>query len=340
MLLGIKGLRLENGRYFVVRREGKKLRRYPLTRADEGEPALRIALRAIEGLQAPPVYVADLLSRFVLDGLPELVQGGLVKQITADEYQRMVEARDGLLSVFGQMRLVDIGADDIAVHLEEGRRAGRSAAANRERSVLSKAFEWGRRQRGWHIRNNPCRGVTRNKERPSRRYVPTDELVETHDRASEALQLLINGGYLSGIRFTDLSLMKRTMILTLSVDGQEKNFIRWNESKTGKQNLMEIGPLFLEVIRRAIAYGDAIATKITKRLPVARPLPEFVFVNTHGQRWTQAALSSAMRYAGATFAFRQIRPKTRTDEQNKNIIGHQGQLLESYTRVRRLKSMG
>ena len=341
MLLGIKGLRLESGRYFIVRREGKKLRRYPLTRQDEGEPALRIALRSIEGLQAPPTLVGDLLSRFVLDGLPELVSGGLLKQITADEYQRMIEATpDGLLDVFGKLKIDEIGSDDIAVHLEEGRRKGRAAAANRERSVFSKAFEWGRRQRGWRIRNNPCRGVTRNKERPSRRYVSTEELVETHDRASEALQLLINGAYLSGIRFTDLSLLRRTMILTLSMDGHAKNFIRWNESKTGKQNLMEIGPLLMEVFRRAIAYGDAIATKITKKLPVARPLPEWVFVNTRGKQWTQAALSSAMADAGATFAFRQIRPKTRTDEQNKNIIGHQGQLLESYTRVRKLKSMG
>jgi len=75
-----------------------------------------------------------------------------------------------------------------------------------------------------------------------------------------------------------------------------------------------------EVVRRAIAYGDAIATKITKRLPRPRPLPEYVFVNTRGKRWTQSAVSSAMRYADASFAFRQLRAKAQTDSPD-NILG-------------------
>jgi len=338
--LGIKGLRLENGRYFVVRREGKRIARHALTRESEGDEALVEAIKQIPGLQGAPVYVAQLLHLFIRDGLPELVKDGLLAQVTADEYQRIFEADEiGMIALFGKKKIADMGSDDIAVHLEEGRKAGRATMANRERSAFSRAFEWGRRQKGWGIKINPCRGVTRNKERPSKAYVETESLVETHGRANRALQLLLNGGYLSGIRFTDLALLERSMLIRLPVDGKVKDFIRWNESKTEKSNLMEVGPLLMEVFKQAIAHGDAIATKITKRLPVPRPLPTRVFVNQHGRPWTQAALSSSMRYAGASFAFRQLRAKAQTDAQNQNVLGHSGQMREVYTRLRKLKSV-
>lgn len=93
----------------------------------------------------------------------------------------------------------------------------------------------------------------------------------------------------------------------------------------------------MEVIRRAIAYGDGIAT-ITKRLPHSKPLPDLVFVNTRGKPWTQSGVSSAMRYAGATFAFRQLRAKAQTDSP-ENVLGHEGQLRERYTGRRRLMSV-
>lgn len=338
--LGIKGLRIEKGRYFVIRWERGKTRRYPLTKIEEGDAALLAAHKSISGLDGQPAYIADLLRRFVRDGLPELVKDGQLAQITADEYQRIIEApKLGLIELFGKFKIADLGSDLIAVHLEEGRKDKRAVMANRERSTFSKAFEWGRRQRGWGIKVNPCRGVTRNKERPSKVYVETDSLVETHGRAHGALQLLLNGAYLSGIRFTDLSKLKRSMLIRLVVDKQEKTYIRWDESKTEKANLMEVGPLLLEVFRRAIEYGDAIATKITKKLPAPRPLPEHVFVNTHGRPWGQYAMSSAMRYAKATFAFRQIRAKAQTDSANQ-VLGHSGQMREVYTRLRKLKSVG
>lgn len=140
----------------------------------------------------------------------------------------------------------------------------------------------------------------------------------------------MGGRYLSGIRLTDLMALRRDQITETG--------IRWRESKTGKENEMRCKAGMMEVIRRSIAHGDGIATKITKRLPRPRPLPELVFVNTRGKPWTQSGVSSAMRYAGATFAFRQLRAKAQTDSP-ENVLGHEGQMRERYTRRRRLTSV-
>ncbi|HTY49452.1 MAG TPA: hypothetical protein VMB48_07155 [Steroidobacteraceae bacterium] len=40
-----------------------------------------------------------------------------------------------------------------------------------------------------------------------------------------------------------------------------------------------------------------------------------------------------------TFKFRLIRAKAQTDAQEKNVLGHMGQLRERYTRERRLQAV-
>jgi integrase len=318
------GVTPKHGRYYVVRQN----KWHPLTRVEEGEVACLEAY--YELTKASPHNMAGVLLAFVKNGM------GALRPPTQRDYRRIVITR--LIPFCGHMARNSVKPSHVAQYLDRRQEEGSPVAGNRERACLSSACNYGMRK-GW-LESNPCRGVRRNRERPSRAYVETDALIEMHGRAHAALQLLVNGAYLSGIRFTDLAALKRSMLVTLKVDGQWRTYIRWDESKTDKPNLMEVGPLLAEVFRRAIEYGDAISTKITKKLPEARPLPEHIFVNTRGQPWTQYALSSAMRYAKAPFAFRQLRAKAETDASNKNVLGHEGQMKEVYTRLRRLKSVG
>lgn len=316
------GVTPKHGRYYVVRRN----KWLPLTRIDEGEVALLESF--YELTQADPYNMAGVLLSFVKHGM------GKLRPATQKDYRRIVVTR--LIPFCGHMHRNTLKASHVAQYLQRREDEDAAVAGNRERAALSSACNYGMRK-GW-LDFNPCYGVRRNKETPSKVYVETDALVETHGRANAALQLLLNGAYLSGIRFTDLVLIERRMLVELTINGKRGWYVRWDESKTDKPNLMEVGPLLLEVFRRAIEYGDAIATKITKRLPAPRPLPTRIFVNTHGKPWTQWAMSSAMAYAKATFAFRQLRAKAETDREG--VTGHKGQMRAVYTRLRKLKSVG
>lgn len=317
------GVTPKHGRYYFVRRN----KWHPLTRIEEGEVALLEAY--YELTSADPHNMAGVLISFIKNGM------GKLSPSTQKDYRRIVVTR--LIPFCGHMPRNALKSSHVAQYLQHREDEDCAVAGNRERACLSSGCNYGMRK-GW-LDGNPCYGVRRNRETPSKVYVETESLVETHGRASAALQLLLNGAYLSGIRFTDLALLERTMLVQLTIEGRKKWFIRWDESKTDKPNLMEVGPLLLEVFRRAIEYGDAVATKITKRLPVPRPLPTRIFVNTHGRPWKQWAMSSAMAYAEATFAFRQLRAKAETDASN-GVTGHSGQMREVYTRLRKLKSVG
>lgn len=324
---GIKGLVVKSGRYYIVRKENGRLRRHRLTRVDQGEKALRAAYDRLPIVERPTT-VQDLLRAYIRNGTKEL------SRITREKYRKQAEAAVpyvdsngkeflvGLMPFFGRMRIDAVTSVHVAQYLEQGKQLGRAVAANRERSMLSSAFEWG--LRNGFAQFNPCRGVRRNRESPSREYVETDELIDTYRRAGAALQILLNAAYLSGLRQIDLINLRRS-------DLQEEGIVI-TESKTGHRRLVQWRPGMAEVIRRAIAHGDAIATKITKRLPHPRPLPEHVFVNQRGKPWTMWGVSSAMRRARADFAFRQLRAKAVTDGQDKNVVGHTGLMLKRYTR--------
>lgn len=316
------GVTQKHGRYYVVRRNKWQ----PLTRIDEGEVALLEAY--YELTKADPHNMAGVLLSFVKHGM------GKLSAPTQKDYRRIVVTR--LIPFCGHMARGTLRPSHVAQYLARREEEGAAVAGNRERACLSSACNYGMRK-GW-LEANPCYGVRRNKETPSKVYVETPELVETYDRAHAALQILLNGAYLSGMRQTELIELTRPQLVW---EGDRIVSIEYTEAKgTGKQNSKEVGPLLEVVLKRAIAYGDAIATKITKKLPEPRPLPTHVFVNTRGKPWTMWGINSAMRYAGATFAFRQLRPKAETDGQGRNILGHTGQMRERYTRRRKLASVG
>lgn len=330
----IKGLTEQNGRYYVVRRDNGKPVRHKLSRTDQGDDACRAAYAQLAPTTRP-ITVGDLLKAYIASGMDLLSD-----QTKADYRYRALsiitkvidgkELKTGLMHFFGPMRIGAVKPSHISQYLYEARKLGRGTSANRDRAVLSSTFNFGMCQTGWGVDDNPCAAsaghgkARRNREKPSRRYIETDELIDNYGRACAALQILLNAAYLSGFRQIDLIKMERTQ---MTPEG-----LLVTESKTGHRRIMQWKPGVYEVFRRAIAFGDAIAQKLTIKLPVERPLPTRIFVNMRGKPWTKWGITSAMRRADATFPFRQLRAKAVTDGKDKNVVGHTGQMLKRYTR--------
>ena len=290
---------------------------YRLCRIAEGESVLYAALARITN------RVPETISMMV----PAYLAEAEISPATRAKYQQQLT---GILAHhLGHMRPVDVQPSHIAQYLQMRKTQGAGTAGNRERAALSSVFEFAMRK-GW-ANHNPCRGVRRNKERPSRTYVTHEELSDVYARASTALQLLLNAAYLSGMRLGDLMALKRSALTDAGIE-----FV---ESKTGKRNLIVWQPALRSVIQDAISYGDAMAARVTKKLPHPRTPSEFVFINNRGWPWSQDGVSSAMRRAGATFGIRNLRSKAQTDSSN-NVLGHTGQMRDRYTKVRRLTPVG
>lgn len=286
------GVTPKHGRYYVVR----KNKWHPLTRIDEGEVALLEAY--YELTHADPHNMAGVLLSFVKHGMTKL------KPPTQKDYRRIVVTR--LIPFCGHMARNTLKPAQVAQYLDARETAGAAVAGNRERAALSSACNYGMRK-GW-LDFNPCHGVRRNTERPSKVYVTNEALTAAIDKAPECVQDLLAVGYLTGIRQTDLRLMRPEHV----ADGR----LRFVESKTGKPAEYEITPTLRLFIDRALARGG-----------------ETLFTSPKGLAWSEWGLQSAMRRLKAGFQFRQLRPKAQTDAPDRNVIGHTGQMKVAYTRA-------
>lgn len=285
------GVTTKNGRYYIVRRN----KWIGLTRIDAGEVALLEAY--YELTHADPHNMAGVLLAFVKTGMTKL------RPPTQRDYRRIVVTR--LIPFCGSMARNTLKATHVAQYLEQREAAKAAVAGNRERACLSSACNYGMRK-GW-LDFNPCHGVRRNTERPSKVYVSHEALTSAIDRAPECVQDLLAVAYLTGIRQTDLRLM-----LPDSVNGDRMVF---TESKTGKPADYEITKTLRFFIDRALARGG-----------------EYLFTSPKGLAWSEWGLQSAMRRLKPGFQFRQLRPKAQTDAQDRNVIGHVGQMRMAYTR--------
>lgn len=285
------GVTEKHGRYYVVR-ANKWL---PLTRVDQGEVALLEAY--YELTKADPHNMAGVLLSFVKNGMTKL------RAPTQKDYRRIVITR--LIPFCGHMPRNALKPSHVAQYLDQRETEGAPVAGNRERAALSSACNYGMRK--GFLEFNPCHGVRRNTERPSKVYVTDEALTAAIDRAPECVQDLLAVAYLAGIRQTDLRLMRPA-----AIQGGRLKFI---ESKTGKPADYEITPTLRFFIDRARARGG-----------------EFLFTSPRGLPWSEWGLQSAMRRLKPGFQFRQLRPKAQTDAPERNVIGHRGQMREVYTR--------
>jgi hypothetical protein len=326
-----KGVHPKHGRYYLIHRN----KWHKLTRIDEGAiPFWRAYYRLT---RADPEYMAGVMIAFLEEGVSELAAE------TRAEYEKCILRR--LIPWCGHMHRDDLESSHIAMYLEKRKQADAPAGANREVAVLGSVCNFGMRK-GW-MRFNPCRGVRRNTERPSSRYVRHDELVPELDRAPPELYALMGIAYVLGIRQTDL---RHALLEQINGD-----LLLVTESKTGKPHEHEITKTVRILLNAAAAHREAIASgyeraaekldalsqyhraKVKRAKAAAVRAQPYIFLSARGRRWTKWGLQSALRRFGAAFRFRDLRPKSETDR--PGTLGHTGQMQRRYTKVVRLKAV-
>jgi integrase len=310
-----KGVYQKNGRWYRVVRN----KWIALTRVDEGLTALRRAIRDVPTTR-PPDTVADLLAAY-------LSQCELADR-TRQEYERIADTR--LAHHFGRVPIVNVTHAHVAQYLEKRKRDGHPHMGNRERAVLSSAYEFAMRQ-GW-ANGNPCRGVRRNKEQPRRRYVTDAEFLEAFEAAPEPLQDVLAVALLTGLRQGDIRALRRE---ALREDG-----IYVTETKTGKRKVVAWSDALRFFLRRALDRQALIAARPAdpRKHRQAREVSGHVLTNKFGEPWTMAGLQTAFKRLGTDWHFHDIRAKAASDAEH-NILGHGAGMLGVYVRHQKVKAL-
>lgn len=314
-----RGVYARNGRYYRVHRN----RWIALTRVDEGLRALYAALRDVP-LEKRPETVGELL--------PIYLASSELEPVTRREYQRIVDSR--LMHHFGRAPIGAVRPSQVAAYLEKRRKDGAGVMGNRERAVLSSAYEFALRQQ-W-VESNPCLGVRRNKERRRQRYVEDAEFLAAFEVAPEPLQDVLALALLTGSRQGDLRALKRSDLTPegiVIVEGKTLN-------TTGKTRLVAWSDGLRFFVRRALERQAVIAAKPAdpRRHRQRREASEFVLTNRFGDPWTVAALQTAFKRLKVDWHFHDIRAKSASDSK-ENILGHGAQMLGVYVRKQRVAAL-
>jgi integrase len=216
------------------------------------------------------------------------------------------------------------------MYLEKRKRDGRAHMGNRERAVLSAAYEFAMRH-GW-ANGNPCRGVRRNKELPRRRYVEDAEFLEAFEASPEPLQDVLAVALLTGLRQGDIRAIRRE---DLREDG-----IRVTEAKTGKRKTVQWTDALRYFVRRALERQERLAARPAdpKRHRQARTVSTYVLTNRFGEPWTMAGLQTAFKRLGTDWHFHDLRAKAASDASH-NILGHGAGMLGVYVRRQTVQAL-
>jgi integrase len=292
---------VKDGRYYY--RDKDKW--HKLTRVTEGAAALYTALQVWTS-DRPATY-GQLMILYVARALTEL------KPATQPEYLRQINGR--LQHHFGHMLVNTLEQTHIAQYLQLRKTEGAAKGGNRERATLSSIISWGMRF-GWCM-SNPCYGVRRNKETPSKVYVTDEYLKSVIDFAPPCLQDLFAVAYLTGLRQGDLRIMTRANITERGIE--------LRQSKDGKLRVITWSAPLKHFVDRALARSTC----------------DHVFVGAAGRPYTMDGLQLAMKRlkaknGGELFKFRELRPKAASDATH-NVLGHDAGMLVRYVRAQTLK---
>ena len=200
--------------------------------------------------------------------------------------------------------------------------------ANREIALLSHIFNLAR-EWGYTAKDNPCRGVRKNKEKPRDFYADADVWTAVYAQASEELQDAMDISYLTGQRPADVLKM---MEGDLRDDALE---VKQNKTKKKLRILLDADGLRTE-LGRVIDRIRERPRKIKSLFLIATPLGQPL------NRWTLRTRFETARAVAATkaieqelpalaerikqFQFRDIRPKAASEIKNlhdaSRLLGH------------------
>ncbi|MCB1633204.1 MAG: tyrosine-type recombinase/integrase [Xanthomonadales bacterium] len=269
--------------------------------ADDGN---RSALfEALAKLHAAPQRSAmeDLLDRWERDVLPRK------SERTGQAYGRQLRILRCMLVQFTHPKQI---TPPIVAQILDG--YGAPVMANRLVALLStimtSAVRWGLAP------SNPCLGVSRNKERPAGVLVTDEQFTRVAKRASREVADAMWLAYRTGQRQGDLLSLRWTQI------DWDAGRIYWRQSKTGTE-LHQVMSAELRTLLQELRARPVIGMT--------------VLLTSRGKPWTSSGFQTAWRRLRAGFPFRAIRPKSGSDHQTGEHLGHKNpRTLERFYRLK------
>lgn len=276
--------------------------------------------------QAMTNTVATMLDGYLND--PKTV-ARLSARTVADSTQHAIE----LGRIFGQMAPGDVSSQHVAQYLEmRVDRTGKPAPvrANREISTLSSAYSWAMR-RGLAAMN-PCYGVRRNPESPSRRAPELWEIRAVQKHTTPKWAAVIELALLLGQRGVDLRTLRRNAV---TEDG-----ILIEQTKRGAKVLIEWSPELRAAHDNLVAITSRYRTQSMYLVPAKLGQP---YTASGWKAMMYKAVSAALEAGDIEerFSFHTIRAASATieDEQGgkpQKRLGHRTEnQTATYIRGRR-----
>lgn len=305
----------KHGRYFFVDQNKWN----PLSKIEDGIHELHRQLATRTGQS--PSTLAGIFTEFVgSDDFAELAES------TRHQYQYFYF---GILNhTFGHLLPTEVEPTHVAQYLQRRKKAGAATCGNRERAALASAFEYALRT--GKALSNPCRGMRRNPEKASKVYIESADLSSKMDAAPKHFAQVMQLGYMTGMRAVDLRALK---VSDITPEG-----IWYTESKTKKRVAMAWTQTLRELVREILEariermqrpYANKYKSRVT-------PVHDYLLTNRFGERLSVWGVISNMRRLKAGWQFKAIRAKAQTDAGERDVLGHTGQMRETYTRRRKL----
>ncbi len=230
-----------------------------------------------------------------------------------------------LRAVFGHMQARDVTPPDTYAYMD-----ARAApiGANREKALLSHVFQYAIR---WGVaKENPCRRVSRNPEKPRNRYITNDKLELFLSVCPPFLQAYVGLKRLTGLRCGDM--------LSIKLGDLTEERLAVTQNKTESRLLFEWTP----------ELGAAVEA--------ARSLPRLVsglslFCTRRGQPYTpdgfrsiwQRAMAKVVKAGLERFTEHDLRAKVITDARDlgqdaQRLAGHKtSAMTDRYVKVRKVE---
>lgn len=307
--------------YFYVGRQDGKTREIPLG-TDLAQAKRKWA--ELEGGDTPkdPRLLGAILDRYQTDIIPT----------KAPRTQRDNLAQIAWLrKVFEDVAIDDITPQMIAQYRDlRGRKA--PVRANRELAQLSHVFNMAR-EWGYTARENPVKGVRKNKETPRDYYADDEVWLAVHDCATQDLKDALDLAYLTGQRPADIMKMKITDIQNGALEiSQNKTGKKLRILLSGEHGLNHLGQLIERIKSRPTKIKSFSLIHDSAGYPLSPAMLRGRFDKARAQAATFAESEGKTELAQRirAFQFRDARPKAASEidlEAASKLLGHADKAL-------------
>jgi len=303
------------GYYYNGRDDAGKRKEIPLG-TDLNEAKRKWA--ELESVEAPQdtTLMTFIFDRYIRDILPSKGKGTQVEN--SDSLRQLRPVFDNAP--------IDAITPQVIASYRDARTA--KVRANREISLFSHVFNMAR-EWGYTKRENPCRGVRKNKEQPRDYYAEEDVWIAVYEFASDALKDAMDLNYLTGQRPAD--------VLKMKLEDVRDDELRVRQGKRGKllrislsdgNRLTDLGKCVKRLEARAIACGGdtLVCTESGRQLSMKMMRDRFGPARLAASAKAEEAGKTGLASRIKSFQFRDIRPKAASEiislDEASQLLGH------------------